>query len=362
MNFNGRERIRMMVEFEHSLFKLLLLVAVLSARPPGRKWLPFVIGVGLLLALLPPPLSIPIPWSLFLGLTIPLLLWQNARRIITAQWSGRWSDVLIWIGSAVLFALVFFAFKELELFGAVLFGLVTASLIWSASETEREASMISLIGPFTLIFLLFEVEPMIQSPTQYAGGIFSGLSFGAVIAVLAVFLSRRADPKLRNWISLAQIYLAYLVADLIGVSAVAASLASVIVFVSVGLYFDLWPFQKIEPSPLNTWPGFVLILAVFLLLGLQAHYPPSSLLILEVAASFFLSMAVAWLGKRCVSDVFPQSLPLWPIGLRISLLLFPVLLIWPEQTLQQPILLAYAFGLAVIFLILTRITIDYFFK
>ena len=74
-----------MIEFEHSLFKLLLLVAVLSAKPPGRKWLPLVIAIGFLLALLPPPISIPIPWNIILGITIPLILWQNARRIIAAQ-------------------------------------------------------------------------------------------------------------------------------------------------------------------------------------------------------------------------------------------------------------------------------------
>jgi hypothetical protein len=349
-----------MLEFEHSLFKLLLLVAVLSARPPGRRWLPFVIAGGLLLALLPPPLAIPIPWDLLLGLTIPLLLWQNSRRIITAQWTGKWKDFLIWIGSAILFALIFFAFKELELFGAILFGLVAASLIWSAGETERTASIVSLIGPFTLIFLLVEVEPMIQTPTQYIGGIFSGLSFGAVIALGAVFVSRKINPRARNWIALGQIYLSYTFASLADVSAIAASLASVIVFVTVGLYFDFWPFRRIAPSPLNTWPGFIFILVLFLLLGWQAHYPPSSLLWLEVAVGFALSMLIAWMGKRLRAGAFPQSLPLWRIGLRVSLLLFPALLIWPRQTLEQPILLAYAFGIAVINLVLARLSLNYF--
>lgn len=350
-----------MIEFEHSLFKILLLVAILSVKPPGRKWLPLVITAGLLLAFLPPPLSIPIPWNLLLGIIIPLLLWQNSRRIVTAQWSGRWKDVLMWIGSAILFTLVFWAFKELELFGAILFGLVSTSLIWGVGETENTTSIISLIGPFTLIFLLVEVEQMIQSPTHYIGGIFSGFFFGAIFASIAVLLSRNVNPRIKNWIPLIQIYLSYTVAYLTGVSAVAASLASVIVFVTVGLYIDLWPFKQVKPTPLNTWPGFIFILTVFILLGWESHIQPSNLFWLEVITGFVLSLMIAWVGKRLRLVTFPQSIPLWQIGLRVSLLLFPALLFWPGKIMEQPILLAYAFGTTVLSFVIARVILSYFF-
>ena len=351
-----------MIEFEHSLLKLLLLVAVLSAKPPGRKWLPIVIAGAFLLALLPPAVSIPIPWDFILGITIPLLLWQNARRIITAQWQGKWMDILFWIGASALFALLFLGFKELELSGAILFGLVAASMIWAAVEAERTASIVSMIGPFTLIFLLAEVEPMIQTPSQYMGGIFSGLFLGAMIALLAIYVVKSKPSKLNNWIALGQIYLAYSLAYLAGVSSVAASLASVIVYVTVGLYIDLWPHKRVQPTPLNTWPGFGLILILFLLLGSQAHYPLSRLILIEVAAGFLLSLLIAWTGQRLNLEAFPRNASLWRIGLRVSLLIFPALLIWPRQTLEQPILLAYAFGIAIINLFVARITLDYFFE
>ena len=92
---------------------------------------------------------------------------------------------------------------------------------------------------------------MIETPTRYMGGIFSGLSFGAIIAFVAVYLSNRAKPKTRNWIAVGQIYLAYGFAALLGVSAVAASLDSVIVYVTVGLYINLWPTKRVEPTPLK---------------------------------------------------------------------------------------------------------------
>jgi hypothetical protein len=350
-----------MIEFEHSLFKLLLLVAVLSAKPPGRKWLLPIIAAGFLLAFLPPAIDAPMPWNLILGLTIPLLLWQNARRIIAAQWQGRWKDMIIWFISAGLFALVLWEFKDLKVFGATLFGLVAASMIWSATETERTPSIVSLIGPFTLIFLLAEVEPMLQSPDQYLGGIFSGLSFGAVIAMVAIYLTRKSPPKARSWITLGQIYLAYGFSYLAGVSAVAASLASVIVYVAIGLYMDFWPHTRVKPTPLNTWPGFVFVLVLFLLLGWEAHYPLSSRLLLEVAAGTVLSLVIAWTGQQLNLSAFPKDCPLWRIGLRVSLLLFPALLIWPRQTVQQPMLLAYAFGTTILLLVVVRLSLDFVF-
>ncbi len=350
-----------MVEFEHSLFKLLLLVAVLSARPPGRKWLPIIIAGGLLLALLPPPISIQVPWELLLGLTVPLLLWQNARRIIAAQWIGKWKDVLVWVLAAALFALIFWGFKELHPPVAILFGLVAASLIWTAGETAATTSVISLIGPFTLIFLLSEVEPMIQSPSQYMGGIFSGIAVGAAFALVAIFLVRKTSLKLMDWVALGQIYLAYGFAYLNDISAVAASLASVITFVTVAVYLDLWPEDRVEPTPLNTWPGFIFILVLFMLLGWQAHYPLSSTIFLEVLVGFLLSICIVWIGQQMNLKAFCEDIPFWRIGLRVALLLFATLLIWPHQTLEQPILLIYAFGITLINLVIAKITLDYFF-
>ncbi len=351
-----------MAEFEHSLFKLLLLVAVLSAKPPGRKWLPFILATGFLLALLPPARAIKVPWDLVLAVTIPLLLWQNARRIIRVQWRGKWKDTAIWFLSAFLFALLLWEFKELQLASSVLFGLVAASMIWSAAETDHTTSAVSLIGPFTLIFLLAEVEPMLQSPNRYLGGIFSGVSFGAVIALVAIYLTRKLPPRARDWITLGQIYLAYGLAYLSGISAVAASLASVIVYVALGLYYDFWSHTRVKPTPLNTWPGFMFVLILFLLLGWQAHYPLSSTLLLEVVAGFLLSLVIAWTGQQWNLAAFSRNSPLWKVGLRVSLLLFPALLIWPRQTMQEPIQLAYAFGIALLTLVVIRLSLDYFFE
>jgi hypothetical protein len=201
---------------------------------------------------------------------------------------------------------------------------------------------------------------MIQTPTQYVGGIFSGISVGVLIALGALYLAQKTTPQARNWVAVGQVYLAYGFAYVAGVSSVAASLASVITFVTVGLYVSLWPHNRVQPTPLNTWPGFTFILILFLILGWQAHYPISSTIVLEIAFGFVLSVLIAWIGQRLKLETFSADIPLWRIGLRVSLLLFAALLIWPHQTLQQPILLAYAFGIAVINMAIAKISLDYF--
>lgn len=54
--------------------------------------------------------------------------------------------------------------------------------------------------------------------------------FGLVIALLAVAVYNRYTGRGRDWIILGQIYLAYWVAAVFGVLAVAAAITSVIVF------------------------------------------------------------------------------------------------------------------------------------
>jgi hypothetical protein len=147
-----------------------------------------------------------------------------------------------------------------------------------------------------------------------------------------------------------------------GVSAVAASLASVITFVTVGIYIGLWPHNRVKPTPLNTWPGLIFILILFLILGWEAHYALSSTILIETAIGFLLGIFIAWLGQRLNLEAFSAETPLWRIGLRVSLLIFATLLIWPHKTLQQPILLAYAFGIAVINLVFAKMTLDYIFN
>ncbi|MGD8751490.1 MAG: hypothetical protein PVG14_08720 [Anaerolineales bacterium] len=351
-----------MVEFEHTLFQLLLLVGLLNSKPPQYKYTPFIIGTGLLLAFLPPIIPIPIPWDLILSISIPLLLWQNALRIINSRWRGKWKELFLWLGTTLLFWALLTFTNTLEIPGAILFGLITASMIWRSGETVSASSFISQIGPMTLVFLLTEIEPLVETPTRYIGGIFSGASFGILFALIAVSINQKSGPRLRNWIAIGQIYAAYGFATFLGVSAVAASLASVIVYVVLGMYRGIWPDKNVKPAPFNSWAGFGLSLVLFLFLGWQAHHPISAFLLLEVLLGCGIGMLIAWIGLYLKLPSFDQRGSIWRAGLRTALILFPALLIWPRGIINESTFLAYAFGIASVVLAISRLMLYSFFE
>lgn len=334
-----------MVDFEHTIFILLLLTGILNAKLPQQRWATGMILVGVLLVFIPPAQMIQVPWDLVLGLAVPLLLWQNVRRIVNADWRG-WASFALWVIAALFFGFTLWVGGALNWPGALLFGVIAASMLWRAGEPESGASYMSLLGPLTLIFLLTEVEVAIQSPDHYLGGIFSGAFIGVASASFGLFLLRKTSPNMHSWIGIGQVYLAYLLAFFIGVSSIAAALISVMTFVWLNQHYQLG-FKKTElPAPLNTWPGFGLTLVLFLLLGWQAHQPVSTLLFIEVIVGALLGLGITWLGRRWEIPAFQKQRSFWLTGLRTAILLFPALLLWPRDILQQPVQLAAAIGIA----------------
>ncbi len=349
-----------MIEFEHTLFILLLLSGVLNAKPPRQRWGTVVILIGVLLVFLPPARQLPLPWDWILGLVIPVLLWQNIRRIVNASWRG-WKSVALWSFTALVLSFSLWWISDLNWPGALLFGMVAGSMIWRAGEPETGASYMSQVGPLTLIFLLTEVEVAIQTSNQYLGGVFSGAFFGVMTALFGLFLLRKAALKFHPWISIGQVYLAYLLGDIVGVSAVTAALIAAMTFVWLNQYYRLGFNEQTTPAPLNTWPGFGFVLVLFLLLGWQGHQPVSGLLVLEVVVGTGLGLGVTWLGRRWGIPAFYKEKPYWMAGARIALLLFPALLLWPRNSLHQPIQLAVAIGISVLVIGFSHMGLSYYF-
>jgi len=245
--------------------------------------------------------------------------------------------------------------------GALLFGMIAGSMIWRAGEPEFGTSYMSQIGPLTLMFLLTEVEVAIQSPDHYVGGIFSGAFFGLVTALFGLYLLRKVSPKFHAAIGIGQVYAAYWLAYIVGVSAVAAAVLSVMIFIWLNQYYRLGFHEKAPAAPLNTWPGFAFILALFLLLGWQAHQPVTSLLMVEVTVGTLLGLLITWLGRRWEIPAFHKERPYWVAGARIALLLFPALLIWPRNSLHNPIHLAVAFAIAVLVIGFSHMALSFYY-
>ncbi len=349
-----------MIEFEHTIFILLLLSGVLNAKPPRPRWGISVILVGVLLVFIPPARQIPIPWEVILGLVIPLLLWQNIRRIVNADWRG-WKSVTLWSATVLIFGSALWVISDLNWTGVLLFSIIASSMIWRAGEPENGASYMSQVGPLTLIFLLTEVEAAIQSPDHYIGGMFSAAFFGLVIALAGLYLLQKVSSRFHSWVGIGQVYTAYWFANLLGVSGVTAALVSVMTFVWLNQYYRLGFHKKAPAAPLNTWPGFMFILALFLLLGWQAHQPLSPLFAIEVIGGTLLGLAITWVGRKAGIPAFHKEKPYWMIGARIALLLFPALLLWPRNTLHQPAQLAVAIGMSVLVIGFSYLGLSHYF-
>ena len=349
-----------MIEFEHTIFVLLLLVCVLSAKPARQKLGIALIVLGILLVFIPPAQVFDVPWNLVLGLVIPLLLWQNIRRIVNADWGGR-NSVVLWAVSAPIFFLVFWIGGSSNWAGALLFGVVTASMVWRASEPENSTSYMSQIGPLALIFLLTEVEIAIQTPDHYLGGIFSGVFFGLLAASLGLYLLQKVKPNMHPWIGIGQVYLAYWFSFFVGGSAVTAAFVSVMIFVWVYQYY-LDGFDKESwPAPLNTWPGFGLILVLFLFLGWQSHQPVSPLLLIRVFVGSLVALSIILIGRHYQLAAFRDPKPFWLSGLRVTALIFPWLLVWPPDILNQPIQLAVAIGISILIVWMSYMGVSHWF-
>ncbi|MBW8010295.1 MAG: hypothetical protein FVQ83_03495 [Chloroflexi bacterium] len=208
----------------------------------------------------------------------------------------------------------------------------------------------SQVGTLTLIFLLTEVDLAIQSPSHYIGGIFSATFNGVLSALFGLYLLRKTDQKYLSWIGFGQVYFAYWFSFILGVSPISASLVSVVTFVWLCQYSRLGLHKNELPAPLRSWAGFSIIFAIFLLLGWQGHQPISLLLFIEVIVGTLLGIGIAWIGYNWKNPAFQNQSPFWLLGMRIGLFLFPALLIWPREILQQPIYLIVAIGLSVLVL------------
>jgi hypothetical protein len=302
----------------------------------------------LLLAFLPPVLPLNIPWRLVLLATVPLLLWQGARRSVNAGWWNPRVELALWGFASLLFAVSFVLAGSLGVLSALLLGMLLGSILWRAGEGDETPSFVSQIGPLTLIFLLVETAPQVESPNRYLGGVASGLSIGIAIAAVASWLVGRVAPRWQEAIALGQIYLAFAIGTAFEVSAVAAALASVALFFILAMRSNLWESGKMRPTPLNSWPGFLALLAVFIVLGWQIHHPLTPLVVVEVLIGGIIGLICAAVGRRLGIPVFLTTGSLAIASARVALLVLAALLLWPREGLLGPLPVALAVLAAVV--------------
>jgi hypothetical protein len=350
-----------MEEFKLTLFLLLILLGLINAVPPYRRLALVLIMAGLMLAFIPPSINLFVPWSLVIDLTIPVLIWQNARRLINARWESSWLGIAYWLVITISYTLIFTAGDISAWSGAFLLALLVSSVIWRVGENEEVTNIFSQIGPIMLIFLLVEITPEMVFSPQYFGDLFSGAAIGVLTALIAVFLIQKINHPARYWIALGQVYFGYWLAGLMGASAIAAALISVSVFVILGLNLGILSADKLRPAPLNTPAGFGFLLLLFLFLGWQAHQELTGLTIFQVLFGSLLGVFLAYIGLRLDLFAVNHVNTTWLAGIRVGIFLLPTLLLWPHAIPQLPALLLIAMILTALVLVaVARVTLPGF--
>jgi hypothetical protein len=322
---------QIMEDFEHSLLLLVLILALLNARPSRQRLTIPLLAIGLVLTFVRPTTPLELPWELILFVTVPILIWQSARRLTAAAWWNVRLELALWFLAAVLFSALFMTVGSLVARDAALLGILLGSILWRTGEGDESPAFISQIGPLTIIFLLVETAPAVETPNRYLGGVASGLAVGIVIALGAVWLVSRVKERWHDPIAVGQVYLAFALATLFEVSAVACALASVVVYYLAAVRRGVFRGGQMRPQPFNSWPGFLALLAVFVFLGWQAHQTLTGPVALEVGVGALIGLVVALGGQRLRIPVFSASGSVVIAAIRAAMLVLAALLLWPRD-------------------------------
>lgn len=344
-----------MAGIEHALFLILLLSYLLRGLPGRHPANLYLIAGGLLLALLPPFFRVVIPWNLILAMVLPWIFWQNARSWLKLDWHLPRREVFLWLIIALSLGMILAFIGDSPWLRAILFGIIAASMLWQVVNQEGIFNPLGNFGSLIVVFLLVETSLAIDDPRHSLGSLFSGAGVGMGLGLLSTAVARKVAPKYKSWISLGQVYLAYWAALIIGASAVAAALISVVVFTE----FFPYGLENKEPilgsDPLNNRFTFFIAFALFISTAWQTHQPATTILWLEVGLGLFISVLITLLSRRWGVHRFAHLGSAWRSVLPPGLLFLGTLILWPRGSELEPAIIWIALGSAVFLPVLNAI-------
>jgi|GEM_PF-669938 len=344
-----------MAGYEHALFLLLLLCYLLRDIPGRHQASLYLIAGGLLLVLLPPIVSVEIPWNLILALVLPWIFWQNARRWLHIEWRLPGREVYLWLIIVLSLALIVAFIENLPWLRAIFFGIIAASMLWQVSGREGISNILGNIGPLTLVFLLVETSLLLVAPDYIPGSLFSGAGVGMALALLSIAVMKKVSPKYESLISLGQVYLAYWAALAIGASAIAAALISVVVFAEFYEHRLDIKGSITGSALLDDRLTFVVALGLFIFTAWQTHQPLTLIQWFEVCLGLIIGLLVTLLGRRIGLPRFEHPNSAWHSTLQLGLFLLGTLILWPRGPELGPVIIWIALGSAVFLPVLSAI-------
>jgi NhaP-type Na+/H+ or K+/H+ antiporter len=367
---------------DHALVMLLLLVGLLSIRERQRRYVPWVLLLGVALSLFTPVHTLEFTWPIVSAVVLPPLLWQMAVQMAAAQPALDPRAWLTWLATGLLIGLALAIGGGVSLASAVLLGILATSLIWQIRERVTGSTDLGAFGQLTLALLLAEVDLSLHPLGPLLGSLFAGAVLGLLLGYVGVRIAFRLPRgQARNWFCLGLAYVAYLLGALIGGSGVVSAAMTGLMVAVYGYSAGLWVTQAELPVPLNQPAIFVLMAGAFLLLGWQAHAVLTVFHLLGIVLSMAAAAVGVWLGRRLLVTSGPeaprqpevhQSAPgpgqiderreglyftgaLWRKERKVVLLLMGTLLLWPQQAVLEPLSLAVALLAALVTLAILRV-------
>ena len=326
---------------EHALVMLLLLVGLLNIQREQRRYTPWVVLAGVALSLLTPIHTLEVAWPIMSALVLPPLLWQVAVRLAMARPTLIGKDWLVWLLTAAGIGLALHVGARLSPAGALLLGILGASLIWQVREHATENTDLAAFGQLGLAFLLAEIDVTLHPLRPLLGSLFAGAMLGLLIGYGGVRVALRLPPgDLRNYFCIGLAYLAYVAGALMGSSGVVTTAMTGLMIATYGYSMGLWPTTATLPAPLNMRGIFALMAAIFLLLGWQAQVPLTASRIagigLGVAAAAGGILVGQWLAPGPKETVQSAAQMLLRQEWKVFLLLLGTLLLWPQEAVVGP--------------------------
>lgn len=352
---------------EHALLLVLLLVGLLSSQGPLSRYVPWVVLAGIGLSLLTSVHALEPAWPFISALVLPPLLWQVGVRVATIRSTFVWRTWLAWSVTALLMSAALHLGGRLPLIDALLLGLLAASLVWQVRNRTTGSTGVGVLSLLALALLLAEVNVTQYPLWAFLGTLFSGAGLGLLLGYIGVRVALRLPGAgSRTLFCLGLAYLAYLAGLVLGASGV-ISVAMTGLMVSVyGYNVGLWPTTAALPALLDHRGIFLPLAAVWLLLGWEAHVPLTTAHLTGIG----LGMVAAAVGLLAARHLAPipgepaQSLSqvLLRKELKVFLLLSGTSLLWPQNVVLEPWLLATALLVALFSLFILRIVLSSLFS
>lgn len=326
---------------EHALVMLLLLVGLLSIQEQQRRYVPWVVLAGVALSLFTPVHALELAWPIVSALVLPPLLWQIAVRMATAKPVFTREAWLAWLLTALLIGLALSVGGGVPLASALLLGLLAASLIWQVRERVTGSTDLGAFGQLALALLLAEVDVTLYPLGRLLGNLFAGAGLGLLLGYIGVQIAfRLPEGEARNLFCLGLAYAAYLAGTLIGGSGVVTAAMAGLTVAVYGYHVGLWPTPGALPSPLDRLGVFLVMTAVFVLLGWQAHVPLTVPRVVGISLGLVAAAMGVLVGRRLAprAEEAAQSLPqaLLRKERKVGLLLLGTLLLWPQEAALEP--------------------------